>query len=108
MTEAGRELDALIAEKVMGWHMAKKPAGEGWPPSRYWQSIEARERPPRYSENISAAWQVVEHMERTRPNEFMLWAEVGQWGAEFDNDLSRFAQTAPLAICLAALATLEE
>lgn len=115
MMEAGRGLDALVAEKVMGWqwqqwapnpeqpHLA--PPGYGRPhPDHWWLGRSIFELVPNYSTDIAAAWLVVEHMERTRPNEFMLWTEQGQWGAEFDNDISRFALAAPLSICVAALA----
>jgi hypothetical protein len=42
--QAGPELDALVAEKVMGWNR-----GESFRPST----------------DIAAAWEVVEHMKRT-------------------------------------------
>lgn len=60
----GRELDALIAEKVMGWsdvrmmdHIQGRDLAGIVPPSR-----ETYEFVPNYSTNIAAAWQVVRHL----------------------------------------------
>ena len=60
--KAGRELDALVAEKVMGWTWDGKTA---WSPtgSRLWM---VRKDPywwlPYYSTDIAAAWEVVEKL----------------------------------------------
>ena len=91
--EAGLELDALVAEKVMGWFVAKGPHSPTSPPDLI----------PRYSTDIAAAWEVVEKM-------------IDQ-GRRFviNNNFSRtmfiadfcgrdvLEKTAPLAICRAAL-----
>ena len=113
---AGRELDALVAEKVMGWtvHWASPP--ELCPPgASYWrdgrQVVFAL---PYYSIDIAAAWKVVEGL----PSAF--WPEVGRmddgrWYCEIvgrgdtpadvsPGPIARVvAHTAPHAICLAAL-----
>ena len=105
MMRAGRELDALVAEKVMGLAAP-------------------------YSTDIAAAWLVVEHMHaRLDPaaqgaHQLLTLMCVGHyrdcWAASFDFELTddwheadrigaypfaARAETAPLAICLAALRT---
>ena len=133
--EAGRELDALVAEKVMGWRLVKrgrrvatgsdyqKPGMEvggfrGNDDARRWISHVC----PEYSTDIAAAWEVVEKMDH--PD----WRiEVGNsvdggfyaimephrpiddcetCGEQSTKDWQA-APTAPHAICLAALAALK-
>lgn len=89
----GRELDAFIATKVMGLDLSSK------------FSIF-----PRYSESISAAWEVVEKL-RFKQIKLIELQDIS--GDEPDNEAHfycRFgamgkatASTAPHAICLAAL-----
>jgi hypothetical protein len=83
---AGRELDALVAEKVMGWNFQRSA----------------------FSTDIASAWEVVEKLqalEYTFIN--LLWdgqgwdIEMGQDGHDISCDT--YADTFPLAICLAAL-----
>lgn len=123
-----REIDALVAEHVMGW--VSTAAGELLSPQ---QAIRVRdgeavfdtiEIPPRYSTDIKAAWEVVEKMRGERPQcadsyiapYYWQLAEYYQGGWEvgfgnhipyegfsFDPTLSARAETAPMAICLAAL-----
>lgn len=114
--KAGRELDALVAERVMGWtdvKLAKRPelGVLGRHPVRHAQEIV-----PHYSTDIAAAMAVVEEL-----RSWIFWvqrveAPLGQvrysarvytrdkdvpyyFGAYYDAT----ANTAPLAICLAAL-----
>jgi hypothetical protein len=119
--KAGRELDALVAEKVMGWtvdpiyrmytgSVVRHAAGH---------NLETRFNP---STDITAAWEVVEKMRALG-----LWVEInlgyefdgpsidciiGEYGAaggiieglrHGEKQWSEEADTAPLAICLAAL-----
>ncbi len=116
MTELkpGRELDALVAEKVMG---EKPPEGshyEGggdWTTFRWIQdwACETRHWPPQYSTNISAAWEVVEKFTEAFAD-LDLTVEKGVWECVFDTreivprHFLAGADTAPHAICLAALA----
>jgi hypothetical protein len=93
--EPGRELDALVAEKIFG---VKNPDLR-WSPST----------------NISAAWEVVEKMSKTYFSEMaMTELEDGAWGwmARFIlvlnepytvNGYRATAKTASEAICKAAL-----
>jgi hypothetical protein len=112
--QAGDELDAIIAERVMGWtlHIADDREDDY---SRSWltgpnilvDSIFVHEFQP--SVDITAAWQVVERLKLAvipdvaggyraakEPYEGPHWYEVNvndwEWG-----------ETAPLAICRAAL-----
>lgn len=117
--EAGRELDALIAEEVMGFHkhhihgyLHNAPSDEAWDATYpdaleydyHWPGEE-----PHYSTNIADAWEVVERFVREgvvfivkgdglRPGDFN-----PKWTVLVDNQPRTDADTAPLAICLAAL-----
>jgi hypothetical protein len=106
---AGRELDAEVAEKVMG-----RPVGE-WLEGIYYQDGR-RGRIPRFSTDIAAAWQVVEKLAADTP----AWPHhgyfvsihnstgLGRWEARIGATAIAHAHTAPLAICLAALAACGE
>ena len=124
--EAGRELDALVAEEVMGEVEAHAPVGDGltrtdvfgapsllaaddkirvaYPKSlaagRLWP---AQYCGPKYSTDLAAAWEVVEKM-RERYVDFLLEWDHDQWRASYcgENEDAR-ADTVALAICLAAL-----
>lgn len=79
-----RKIDALVDEHVMGWGCYIVP---------------------NYSSDITAAWEVVEKMEGEWFN--LSAASPKGWYAAFgspDNE-STYGDTAPLAICLAALKT---
>lgn len=106
---AGRLLDTLVADRVMGWKTFAGEPGYGRPPGKL--SLVLNEVPP-YSTDIAAAWQVVEHLERT------MWALslhrstddngflAEGWQAIFTDPEASYhaaAPTAPHAICLAAL-----
>jgi hypothetical protein len=108
-TKASRELDALVAEKVMGWKAERRPTGnlmailpddsrvcvehvQGCLPARRWNP----------SEDIAVAWEVVEKM---RERGLLLKLHQGNphgWTAQFA-EVWHVDLTAPLAICLAAL-----
>ena len=115
--KAGRELDTLVAEKVMGW--------EATADGLYWDARQKRtrlvlgsaiakkreemgiENGPGFvfapSTDIAAAWEVVEKAD--------LWSLYGSIGdgpyracIQFeDREGLMTADTAPLAICIAAL-----
>lgn len=108
--EPGRELDALVAERVIGWrnlewceacHEGGTIAPEGWygdgPGGECYLTRE-------YSVDIAAAWQVVEKMIDIGYSVFVDYVErwrcfITQGGGESPVE----ATSAPLAICLAAL-----
>lgn len=104
-----RELDALVAEKVMGWELIGiAPSGGRVVHSpRLWEK-----ELPHYSSDIAAAWQVVEKMEK---DGWESGCETSKgirraWFAwdrrkRFSPKLPKFAEAEaiPRAICLAAL-----
>lgn len=130
---AGPELDALIAERVLGWvyhpqdadtrrradgtwRMGPPPYGGFWlvPPH---PSLELEWEVAPCSTNPAAAWLVVEAMEARgwvpclkRNIERVEW-EATFWATPENPAMPRAvriqADTAPLAICRAALAALE-
>lgn len=92
---AGRELDALVAEKVLGETVTifdTNPLGYSC---------------KHYSSDIAAAWLIVEDMKSAY--DLQLEAFGGGWRATFhekgheENCAMAIATTAPHAICLAAL-----
>lgn len=100
----GRYLDAMVAEKVMGWRH-DPGTYEG---SRYLlDPAGARSAIPNYSTDIAAAWEVVEKLKGATAH-FQLQSIPGGWStrifrvpAGLSNE--EIADTAPMAICLAAL-----
>lgn len=132
---AGRELDALIAEKVMGWNwvnvfsnalMIVPPIGDKLRHAHKYVDKGIPDNMPHYSTNIADAWLVVEKLkgmgfgvtinEVCKRSGFYKYNDnvLGYWHCNFtvsdkdDNDKllktnPEIAETAPLAICLAAL-----
>lgn len=110
MMNAGRELDALIAEKVMGLHVEWR---DGRP---LWVGKDLPGTPlvldgglfghtiPNYSTDIARAWEVVEKFNDCRlhrdPKDRMWICAMNSYSA---HQPVGEAITAPLAICLAAL-----
>jgi len=103
--KAGRELDALVAEKVMGWKKVKWLGDYDWRDKDGEQPYTVRAWNP--STDIVAAWQVVEKMEEIGysilahnviPN-----SDAVVWRVKFSQSETITEFTAPLAICLAAL-----
>lgn len=110
MIEPGPCLDALIAEKVMDFKYVHAFEFEHGGKSQH--GIIMTENStyflPPYSTDISAAWKVVEKMQK---NDWAIILDnmqdyLGNWQAHFEKD--KFVETAesesvPHAICLAAL-----
>ena len=110
---AGREMDALVAEKVMTlnvWQHEKRVKQLAFRGNRSREvlgtviEIIAGDRMlQNYSTDIAAAWQVVE---KTK-NDYDITRVGGKWHAwlfAIDEVLTEaYADTAPLAICRAAL-----
>jgi hypothetical protein len=104
----GRELDALVAEKVMGW-MRQHDIWYG-PKLKMAQAFD---RPPNYSTDIAAAWEIVEKFSKLGWDVTVFSGGEMRDGdeiyAEFDPRYCdgkfalKSAYTAPHAICLAAL-----
>ena len=122
--EAGRELDALVAEKVMGWTMGDYEPGlyyttrPGGPVAVISPTWTPRMPFHRFlpSTDIAAAWEVVERLYDLRwiiglgslaQNPRGWRCELcNMWEDDFErapSDIEANADTAPLAICRAAL-----
>lgn len=97
-----RELDAEVAEKVMGWNKCDKFTN---PLLRKVQLVIIGY--PHYSTDIAAAWLVVEKI----PGWFALIKEEEGWKCEYEIETGEIDYvlwpTAPEAICRAALAALK-
>ena len=105
--KAGRELDALVAEHVMGWVWGIDDDGFQYLVPADWDEYMVP-AVPHYSTRIQDAWQVVEKtkllddFELTKDGPMYQFGHYGEYG--FDEwTLYAEADTAPLAICLAAL-----
>jgi hypothetical protein len=112
---AGRGLDVLVAEKVMGL----KPHREDVPHAG--TTCYEPGSPSRYSESIGAAWQVVEKLLTLLKKDCLKFGLISpppgdfrnaqRWeaglyefaGGEIIGGVDAQADTAPLAICRAAL-----
>lgn len=117
----GRELDVLIAEKVMGqtdlahlqgcYEESTLPDGDGYEgffcPRCKRSASDTGPCAPSYSSNIAAAFQVVERMNELRYS-VSIYSQ-GSWRVEFEDrtdnltEYRAFGDTLPLAICRAAL-----
>lgn len=106
----GRELDALVAEKIMGFRYDGHNWGRG---SEWWGcNCPNMGKPlPHYSADIAAAWQVVEHLAAQHTVTLMVDALDTQL-VILDGDerlnygIEGTGETMPLAICRAALAAI--
>lgn len=106
--QAGRELDALVAEKVMGYTLDYEFAEQMGAPAvpalrdQYdeWGVL------PAYSTDIAAAWNIVEAFAR-RGFRFHVHANPGHYSARVITEANphdwHHAPNASMAICLAAL-----
>lgn len=99
---AGRELDALVAKFVMGWHASGSVTTyQAGKPEVVATWRETGDEAPAFSTDIAAACTVFE-----RCTFFTLDRNADGWMAQFSLGMrpSRgFGETAPLAICTAAL-----
>ena len=124
--EAGRELDTLVAERVMGWsHIERKPrqykgfngfanyfGPHGLPPEKPFNEGFGLFDVPTYSTNIADAWRVLDRMIE-RGYEGTLHRRAGDDGltlflldaeGEPTGEYAYYcAEKMPLAICRAAL-----
>jgi hypothetical protein len=128
---AGREMDVLVAEKVMGWHLwdwekgdldcacgkthyAPQDIGIGYYP----RCAEEPEGYLSFSTDIAAAWELVEKWKSIDGQFLNIFWNVtqagfpnywtcGMWKSGWTQQDIGTADTAPLAICRAALKVLE-
>jgi len=125
--KAGRELDALVAEKVMGlaWDESRcRICGWGLKGSvdggcvidnccERPAPMKRADEPGRYSTDIAIAWKVVEKLGEMDLS-FAPDDRDGTWDCSFGWDGSEnnptcvYAPTAPEAICLSALKAVDE
>ena len=123
--EAGRELDALVAEKVMGWRRVSDGQFYFWPSKEMVEALRMSHpdllavdyfAAPEFSADIAAAWKVVEKMysDGWTVSVGSLAAKPRGWRCTVSHmhadDFYRHpesyeanADTAPLAICRAVL-----
>lgn len=116
--KAGRELDKLIQEKIFGLFVPDPVKHKDLTREQVFELMKDYDGIPRYSTDIAAAWRVVEKMAdrlkhyRHSTGDFTCRSfGPGFWEAEwsdwFEDRGTVFytakADTAPLAICLAAL-----
>ena len=104
-----RELDALVAENIMGWHNENYPSALPWtaPAGRCYAFTEI----PHYRTDIAAAWEVVEAVYKKTGSWILVAPSLDRYVAYeqtgcADPDFGAFceyADSAPRAICLAAL-----
>ena len=110
--EAGPEMNALVAERVMGWQKIRDPLAPKGTTNRYryvdkdWLGNDRRL--PKFSTDISPAWLVVEKMLEKHEAFHLEYIPDKQWYAMFwFATYFTSADTAPLAICRAALKAVE-
>ena len=115
---AGRDLDALVAEKVMGWTEVRKQSIANAFGQHVMDDFVGKPTPaapqatliPRYSSMIQEAWKVADHL-RERSQFVAVLSGLGPqgvqpWICKINKDggfLEERADTAAVAICLAAL-----
>jgi hypothetical protein len=105
----GRELDAFVAEKVMGWTRHRRMDGDdvdydfNWVPPQFKGDVAYWRLLPHYSTEIRDAWEVVKESNAM----FELYSNPIRktWTARFKGPFegSVTVETAPHAICVAAL-----
>ena len=115
----GRELDAAVASKVMGWHDVKfqpiaNAFGEkvldeyaGHPPNDLLKNAII----PKYSSNIQFAWEVLEKLKTISVFAAVISAKGQPWVCKVNKDtafVEERADAAPLAICKAALKAMSD
>lgn len=101
------ELARMVAERVLNWKLVENRGSAG---GRYWQvppygAWEYGEfELPDFPNDIAQAWRVVDHLSGYK---FALERYTNEWEARFTDansaDFPGYADTAPRAICLAAL-----
>ena len=124
---AGRGMDALIAEKVMGIDLSQECGGEMYDEdSNYWSCTSCSKeggwnedfqhtiQPQHYSNSINAAWGVVEKLCNESGCDIVKVCKRdpellrGEWSCNLGRGFEAFGDTAPLAICRTALLSVLE
>ncbi len=109
----GRELDALVATVIMGWRKdhATVSVMESWNKVTGEHLIDIPEL-PRYSTEISAAWEVVHKLKTLKGIKSEIFSNHGSgWYVQvfrnFQDRVTASSDTFPHAVCLAALKVVE-
>ena len=118
-TDRNREIDKLIAEKVMGWTYLEKAKLNGHSGTD-WTGITptlSRQSIPTYTTDVAAAWTVIKKLKDRDGHPNYLWLSYqgdavltkhnsSHWLCAFASpeQFRAEADTAPMAIALAALA----
>ena len=107
----GKQLDAWVAEAVFGWVCIEGGPGGGG--EIFWRTpdgktLEECDDLPAYSTDIADAWEVVERLRGERIYLMRLTNGTDVYGCWFGSGIhdlvySELCDTAPLAICRAAL-----
>ena len=106
--QAGRKLDAIIAEKVMGLSY-DRPQAEKY--GAYYTDVVGQQEVKRYSTDIAAAWEVATKLKMTVSHSGEKW-EAYSWEDAINHKIeygqpTAVSNSAPHAICLAALKVVE-
>lgn len=104
-----RELDAKVAEKIMGWKWNEESA---WTPSRgHYSRTDTQDSwwwLPYFSSNVDDGFQVLEQLKHLEPE--IVWNDEAHcWFVSFHkkDGATGSSVSAPHAICLAALRAVE-
>ena len=114
-----RELSLLVAEKVIGWQDLPAESFGGWLPNRdFYHPTKGASANWKYATDIAAAWEVAQLLglavvPQSRDSGFD-WFACDLESVLYDgdihlvekNDSGSHGETAPIAICLAALRSL--
>jgi len=103
---ANRCLDELIVEYIFGYSKLPYPAEPKFQKPTE-DGVDCLYHINSYSSRIQAAWEVVDKMQED--NNAILLDNIAEiWDAEFASFGQVAAETAPLAICRAAMLTVDE
>lgn len=111
---AGRELNKLVAEKVMGWHVSRMYATpEYWDPSKHdsiHYSCDEPDAVPDYSNDGGAALKVIKRLDESLGAWFEIRGPRG-WVAQCNcpgRQYTAAASTMSLAVCRVALKVIKD
>ena len=106
-----REIDTLVAEHIFEYKLKREDCNSYWVDSEGVEPCHGHD----YSSEIQDAWEIVEKMKEKEVHVNVLCCADGTFGCEIENRVykgepdtwfSGWKETAPLAICLAALSAL--
>ena len=108
--QAGKQMRELVATRVMGWVIVW-PASFDDRPKEYWQDLHTKEARSveawHPDENMVDAWLIVNTIMYDTKNDCNMASYGGHWRCIFSRG-NASAETAPLAICRAALLAVME